>query len=523
VYEYVDFVFEHWGLIFLVFMAIAVVIVSVYDVFLQRTHSILHNFPFVGHGRYLLEMLGPELRQYLVANDTEERPFNRRERSWIYASAKGVDNTTAFGTEEDLIEEGYHIVKHAAFPLLDNGGPLWDEDDPTAVPSLKTIGRRRGRRRPYRPPSVVNVSAMSYGSLGRNAVAALNKGALLAPCSHNTGEGGISPYHTSGADLVWQIGTGYFGARTPDGRFSYDMLLARVEEHPYIRCIEIKLSQGAKAGKGGMLPGKKVTREIAEIRGVPVGVDCISPSAHTEFRTVDELIDFIERIADLTGLPVGIKSAVGELGFWHELAIRIKERGEGPDFITIDGGEGGTGATPLTFADHVALPFRVGFARVYRVFKHHGVASEVVWIGSAKLGFPHRAVLAFALGCDLVNVAREAMMAIGCVQAQKCHTNRCPTGVATQNWWLQAGLNVEEKARRLASYIRRFRGELLDLARAAGYSHPCQFEGKDIEVCVGPNEFANLDEVVGYKRDPIVPEEGFSMELGRRSAKGGSV
>ncbi len=251
-----------------------------------------------------------------------------------------------------------------------------------------------------------------------------------------------------------------------------------------------------------MLPGKKVTEEIAAIRGVAAYKDCVSPNAHTAFNSVDGLIDFVETIAERTGLPVGIKSAVGEVVFWQQLAKRMHSRKCGPDFITIDGAEGGTGAAPLTFADHVALPFKIGFSRVYQLFQKEDVAHEVVWIGSAKLGFPDRAIMALALGCDMINIAREAMLSIGCIQAQKCHTDHCPSGVATQNKWLQAGLNVEDKAKRLTSFIQSFRKELLALSLAAGYRHPCLFTGEDIELSTGVNQFSTLEKVMGYRKCP---------------------
>ncbi|MEO1994375.1 MAG: FMN-binding glutamate synthase family protein, partial [Planctomycetaceae bacterium] len=282
--------------------AVIVLITGVHDIF-QRRHAIVHNFPVVGHLRYLLEMVGPELRQYWVANDKEERPFNRQERSWIYASSKGENNTFGFGTSEDLQVVGYPIIKHAAFPFPSTNAEKTD-DDGSHLPCLKVMGEFHQRQRPYQPGSIINISAMSYGSLGDRAVLALNKGALKANCFHNTGEGGVSEYHETGADLVWQLGTGYFGAREADGRFSLDVLVRQTEKTPTIRAIEIKLSQGAKPGKGGILPGKKVTAAIAETRGIPVGKDCLSPNAHSEFDTVDELISFIEKIASATGLPV---------------------------------------------------------------------------------------------------------------------------------------------------------------------------------------------------------------------------
>ncbi|MEM4658153.1 MAG: FMN-binding glutamate synthase family protein [Candidatus Methanosuratincola sp.] len=500
--EALSFFLDHPVLSSILLFLALVFLIAVYDVFIQKRHAIQHNHPVVGHLRYLLEMIGPELRQYWVASDKEEKPFNRSERTWIYTSAKGVSNVIGYGTSELLYGIGYAIVKHSAFPKPSARNAHFF-GDPTVIPCLKVMGEKRGRRRPYRPMSVVNISALSFGSLGARAVSALNIGAREAHCYHNTGEGGVSPYHEHGAELMWQLGTGYFGARTLDGKFSLEILAERVRRLPQIRCIEIKLSQGAKAGLGGMLPGRKVTKEIARIRGVPPGVDCVSPSYHSAFATVDGLIDFVELIAEETGLPVGIKSAVGELSFWEELARRMRERSQGPDFISIDGGEGGTGAAPLTFADHVSLPFKVAFSRVYMVFQREGIAGDVFWIGSAKLGFPDRAVKAFAMGCDAIQIAREAMLAIGCVQSMKCHTNRCPTGVATQNWWLERGLNVEDKARRFASYIRRFRKELLDLSHAAGYEHPCQFEARDIELSTGVYRFANLEDVLGYRKDPV--------------------
>lgn len=476
--------------------------VAIRDIFFQRKHAIQHNFPLIGHFRYMLEKIGPELRQYIVANDKEETPFNRSERRWIYASSKGENNYFGFGsTEVPPYEIGYPLIKHAAFPFLETKAEHVS-DDPTAVPCLKVIGETHGRKRPYRPYSVINISAMSFGSLGERAISALNLGAIDARCYHNTGEGGVSPHHLKGADLVWQLGTGYFGARNEDGTFSLEKCAAKIEAHPQIRMIEIKLSQGAKPGKGGVLPGRKVTAEIAAIRGIPIGLDCLSPNGHTAFNTVDELIDLIEEIATKTGIPVGIKSAIGELGFWEELALKMKARKQGPDFICIDGGEGGTGAAPLAFSDHVGLPFKTGFARVYKIFFNTGMAEDVVWIGSAKLGFPDRTLVAFAMGCDVIQVAREAMMAIGCIQAQVCHTDRCPAGIATQNAWLQAGVDVEDKAKRFTRYVQSFRKELLSLAHAAGYQHPALIRGKDIDISTGNNHLVPLDEVVGYQRQP---------------------
>jgi len=477
-------------------------VVAVHDVFYQRSHAVQHNFPVIGHLRYLLEGIGPELRQYWVATDKEELPFNRSERSWVYASAKGQNNNFGFGTSEQIYGTGYPILKHAAFPFPDGTATVL-RGDPSLLPCLKVIGASHGRRLPWRPMSVVNVSAMSFGSLGKNAVTAINRGCTLASAYHNTGEGGFSPHHDHGAEVVWQLGTGYFGARGPDSEFSMDVVARKVAQHPAIRAIEIKLSQGAKPGKGGILPGAKVTEEIAAIRGVAVGKTVHSPNFHSQFSDVDGLIDFVEAIAERTGLPVGIKSAVGELAFWETLARRMSERGQGPDYIQIDGGEGGTGAAPLAFSDHVSLPLKIGFARVYQVFQHAGVSRDVVWIGSGKLGFPDRAAVAFAMGCDMIAIAREAMLSVGCIQAQKCHTGHCPVGVATHHRWLQAGLDVDDKSTRVARYIRQLRGELLTLAHAAGYEHPAQFTSTDVEFSTGVNRFQTLADIMGYRADDL--------------------
>jgi glutamate synthase (ferredoxin) len=476
----------------------------------QKNQAIKHNFPVVGHLRYWLEAIGPELRQYWVANDKEELPFNRAERRWIYASAKGQNNNFGFGTTETIYEVGYPIIKHATFPFPDTGfhGFKGFEDDKSAVPCLKVLGGANRRKHAFRPSSIINVSAMSFGSLGENAVTAINRGVSKAGCLQNTGEGGISPYHKSGGDLIYQLGTGYFGSRGPDGKFSMEALKRRLADTPSVRAIEVKLSQGAKPGKGGILPGKKVTAQIAAIRGVEIGKDCMSPNAHTAFGTTDELIDFVEQIAGETGLPVGIKSAVGESAFWKDLATRMQKRGAGPDFITIDGGEGGTGAAPLAFTDHVALPFKTGFARVYQHFLEAGAADRVVWIGSGKLGFPDRAILAIAMGVDMINIAREAMIAIGCIQALKCHTDHCPAGVATQNRWLQAGLDPDNKAIRLERFVKSFRKELLAIAHAAGLRHPSEFNGDHVEFSTGVNVFTQLDVVLGYRKlDVPLPAE----------------
>ncbi|MEV7950669.1 FMN-binding glutamate synthase family protein [Streptomyces rubiginosohelvolus] len=460
----------------------------------QKKHALLRNFPLVGHARYALEKIGPELRQYIVTSNDEERPFSRDQRSWIYASAKGENNYFGFGTDNDIEHvQGYAYVKQRTF-----ADALPDLSDPqAALPSAKVLGGPRGRAKAFRPASVINISAMSFGSLSAAAVTALNKGAALAGTLQNTGEGGLSPYHLNGGDLVLQIGTSYFGCRNEDGTFNLDKLKSMIADAP-VKAIEIKLSQGAKPGLGGMLPGAKVSDEIARIRDIPAGEDCASPSRHTAFHDVDSMLDFVELLATETGLPVGIKSAIGEMDFWEELATLMERGDRGVDFVTVDGGEGGTGAAPLIFSDSVSLPFRMGFTRVYGVFAERGLTDDITFIGSGKLGLPEKAVVAFALGVDIINVGREAMLSIGCIQAQKCHTDKCPTGIATQNPWLARGIDASSKGERAAMYLRTLRKDLLKVSGAVGVLHPSLITPTDIDILNGDYEARSLGSVYGY-------------------------
>jgi len=448
----------------------------------QKKHAIIHNFPIIGHFRYWLEAIGPELRQYIVTSNNEERPFSRDQRRWVYASAKKENNYFGFGTDDDPdTSPNYLIIRHSAFPL--NAPHAGEEgyDPQHTLPCAKVLGGDRGRKHAFRPSSVVNISGMSFGSLSGPAIEALNRGAHAAGCLHNTGEGGVSPFHQHGGELMWQIGTGYYGCRDAAGRFDMSQFLDVVGANP-IRAIEIKLSQGAKPGRGGLLPAAKITPQIAEIRGIPMGIDCASPAAHSEFRDVDGMLDFVERLADESGLPVGVKSAVGQMDFWRELAQQMSNTNRGVDFITVDGGEGGTGAAPLVFSDHVALPFKLAFSSVFRIFFEADLHRRIVFVGSGKLGFPQTALLAFGLGCDMINVGREPMLAIGCIQAQRCHTGHCPTGVATQNRWLMRGLDPTDKSARLANYVVSLRKELLQLSHACGASHPALVTTDHLEI-----------------------------------------
>lgn len=486
-----------WG-----WVLIVLVLVFIRDVF-QRKHTISHNFPIVGHFRYMLEKIGPEIRQYFIANNREELPFNRRERSWIYASSKQENNYQGFGSDQDFNSTNYHFLKPDMFPFSMSDDHV-NLTEPDFLPCAKAMGAANGRKRPYRPRSVINISAMSFGSLSATAVESLNRGAHKAGAYHNTGEGGLSPYHSTGSDVVFHFGTGYFGVRSKEGSLDLDKLEKLAENNQFVRAIEIKLSQGAKPGKGGVLPGKKITAEIAAIRGVEEGKDVLSPSAHNCFNGLDEMLDLIEEIAERTGLPVGIKSAVGKSHLWHDLADKMVERGTGPDFIAVDGGEGGTGAAPPSFADHVAVPFFNAFAIVYRIFQKRNLTDRIVFVASGKLGLPANAARAFAMGADVINVAREAMMSIGCIQAQLCHTNHCPSGVATQSKWLQSGIDPTLKSERFYNYVKYFRKELVQLTHASGYEHPCQFKMTDILTTTNDQHLMrNMEETYDYKKTPV--------------------
>jgi glutamate synthase domain-containing protein 2 len=493
---------------------------------LQREHTLLRNFPVIGHARYLLESVGPELRQYLVAGNNEERPFTRDQRRWVYASAKKQNNYFGFGTDNDLeYTAGYPVINHRTFGRAVPATHV-EAGHETPLPSAKVLGGTRGRTHAFRPASVVNISAMSFGSLSGRAVEALNRGAALAGCLQNTGEGGLSEHHRHGGELVFQIGTAYFGCRDERGRFDMARLKDLVAAAP-VRALEVKLSQGAKPGLGGVLPAAKVSAEIAAVRGVPEGVDCISPSRHAEFSDADSLLDWVELLAGETGLPVGLKSAVGDMGFWQELTELMTTTGRGVDFVTIDGGEGGTGAAPLIFTDSVSLPFQLGFARVYSTFARAGLHEQVTFIGGGKLGLPDNAIVAFALGCDMVNVAREAMLAIGCIQAQKCHTDTCPTGVATQNAWLAHGLDPALKSVRAATYIGTLRRDLRKVAEACGVEHPGLIDTSAVEVLTGRTASRPLLEVYDYEPGWGLPSAADQADIVRlmtaQAPQGGSA
>jgi glutamate synthase domain-containing protein 2 len=433
--------------------------VGVFDL-TQRRHAVLRNFPVIGHFRYLLEGIRPEINQYFVESETDGRPFSRELRSVAYQRAKGVRDTRPFGTVRDLYAEGAEWILHSIAAR---------EPDPT--PPRIPIGRERCAH-PY-DAALLNVSAMSYGSLSRNAILALGHGARLGGFAHNTGEGGLTPYHLeTGADLVWQLGTGYFGARTPDGHFDAQRFRERAT-HAHVRMIEIKLSQGAKPGHGGILPAAKVTAEVAAIRGVLPGRDVVSPPAHTAFTTPIGLLEFVTRLRELSGgKPVGIKLCVGRPSEVLAICKAMLETRLGPDFVAVDGAEGGTGAAPLEFSNSVGMPLTEGLIFVDNALRGAGLRDHVKVIASGRIISGFDMARRLALGADLCNSARGMMFALGCIQALRCDRNSCPTGVATQHPDLVAGLHVGDKSERVRRFQQNTVRAFLELIAAAGLAHP---------------------------------------------------
>lgn len=485
----------------LIILALALGGLFIHDRFIQKKHIILTNYPIIGHLRFLLEMAGPELRQYLVAGNREEQPFNRIQRAYIYASSKQQNNMQGFGSDADFSKKGHFFIKQSTFPfpVTENHVNYLKKD---FLPCAKIVGSYNKRKKPFHPKSIINISAMSFGALGSGATESNNRGAGISGCYHNTGEGGFSQYHNTGADVVFQIGTAYYGCRDERGKFSMDELVKLTTENPNIKMIEIKLSQGAKPGKGGILPAEKVTNEIAAIRKIKAGEASISPGYHTVFSDAKSLIQFVELVAEKTGLPVGIKSAVGQDKFWYDLVFQMQELKAGPDFITIDGGEGGTGAAPAAFADNVSLPFDVAFTTVYKIFQRSQMENNVVFIASAKLGLPAEAIKALALGADMINMAREILMANGCIQAQKCHTGTCPTLIATNK--NQHLYNVPYKSQRVANFVKTLRKDILEITHACGYEHPCQLYTSDIDINVSTSNVPiQLSKVYDYEKSRV--------------------
>ncbi len=474
-----------WRLaLFAIFAALS--LLGVHDL-LQTRHAVRRNYPIIGNIRYLIEGVRPELRQYLFETDFEALPFSRAQRSLVYQRAKQEQDKRPFGTQLNTYADDYEFIGHSLTPV--------EPPDPAGFRIL--IGGAQCAK-PY-SSSVFNVSGMSFGSLGASAIRALNKGAKLGGFAQDTGEGSISAYHREhGGDLIWQIASGYFGCRNPDGTFSAEKFAAQAASEQ-VKMIEVKLSQGAKPGHGGILPGDKVTPEIAAARGVPEGQDCVSPASHSSFSTPLEMMAFIARLRELSGgKPVGFKLAIGHP--WEFMAIvkAMLESGVVPDFVVVDGGEGGTGAAPLELTDHVGAPMREALLLVHNTLVGAGLRDQV------KVGASGKAISAFdiaamlALGADWVNAARGFMFAIGCIQSQSCHTNKCPTGVATQDPLRQRGLVVEDKAARVANFHRNTLKALAEMLAAAGLRRPSEIKPHHVVRRVSSHEVRLFSQLLPF-------------------------
>ncbi len=453
-------IYVNWKFSFLLLIFIPLITMGLYDMY-QSKKTIRRNFPLLGRMRYLLESLGPEMRQYFIETDTAGKPFNRLQRSLVYQRSKKESDSMPFGTQLDVYEDGYEWINHSirAIPF--------SQVNPN--PRVK-IGSSQCLK-PYEA-SLFNISAMSFGSLSKNAILALNNGAKQGQFYHNTGEGGLSPYHLQGGDVVWNIGTGYFSCRTDDGKFNYDEYVKRATLDN-VKMIEIKFSQGAKPGHGGILPKEKVTDEIAAIRLVPKGKDILSPPTHSAFTNPLELMEFVQLIRKGSeGKPIGIKICIGNKSEFLSICKAMIETKTYLDFITVDGGEGGTGAAPQEYSDHVGMPLRDAIAFVYDALNGFGIKDQVKIIASGKVISGFDIVRTLSLGADLCNSARGMMFALGCIQALECHNNTCPTGVATQNPDLMKGLVPEEKSVRVARFQHETVKSAMDLIASAGLAHP---------------------------------------------------
>lgn len=468
-----------WSLV----IVVPFVLLGVYDI-LQTKHSISRNFPVFGHVRFMMETLRPGIYQYFVESNTDGRPFSRINRSLIYQRAKTVDDTVPFGTQLDVYESGYEWLNHSISAI--------HPSELDQAPRVLVGGP--DCRQPY-SASIFNISAMSFGSLSKNAIMALNGGALMGNFAHNTGEGGLSDYHLQpGGDIIWQIGTGYFGCRNLDGSFNDKAFMERAHL-PQVRMIEIKLSQGAKPGHGGMLPAAKVSPEIARIRLVEPGKDVLSPPAHTEFSTPLEMTAFIKRLRDLSeGKPIGFKLCIGNKSEFLAICKAMQQTGIYADFITVDGGEGGTGAAPLEFSNAVGMPLRDALAFVYDALKGFGLKKHIRIIASGKVATGFDLVKNFALGADMCNSARGMMFALGCIQALECNRNTCPTGVATQDPALTRGLVVADKKIRVYNFHKQTIASALELMGAAGLRHPDEIQRAFVYRRIGPNRIQTYAE-----------------------------
>ncbi len=458
---YVSFYFH-----FLTVAFILLTVVNLFYLHIQRKHTILRNFGILGQARYFIESIGPEMRQYLFANDTEERPFNRIERSEIYRKAKGVDSASSFGSQLDF-DNSEIKIRHSMYPVN------MDQITPFSL----TFGEERGLKKAFTITKPYMISAMSYGALGENAVRALTRGAKLAGIPMNTGEGGTPKYHMEeGGDLIFQMGTAKFGVRNDDGSLN-DQLLLDLIANDSIKMIEIKLSQGAKPGKGGLLPKEKITKEISELRSVPMGVDVVSPAHHIECTDGESTIKFIKRVQDLTQIPCGIKLCVGKTTEFREIIREMKAQDIFPDYIAIDGAEGGTGAAPKAFMDGYGMPLMAAIYSANKILTDEGVRNRTKILASGKLINSNKQFIALALGADAVCSARGFMLALGCIQSMLCGNNTCPAGITTHDPELQRGLDVEEKSTRIANYVNGLEHDFYEMLAASGIR-----EAKDINI-----------------------------------------
>jgi glutamate synthase domain-containing protein 2 len=466
------------------------ILLGIYDI-IQTKHSISRNFPVLGRVRFMMETLRPGIQQYFVESNTDGRPFSRITRSLIYQRAKAVDDTVPFGTQLNVYDSGYSWLNHSIAAIH----PHDLNQDPRVLVGSPDC------KQPY-SASIFNISAMSFGSLSENAVLALNAGAKMGNFAHNTGEGGLSDHHLKhGGDIIWQIGTGYFGCRHKDGSFNDEAFKERAHL-PQVKMIEIKLSQGAKPGHGGMLPARKVTPEVARIRLVEEGKDVISPPAHSEFSTPLEMVHFIKKLRDLSeGKPIGFKLCVGNKSEFLAICKAMHETGIYADFITVDGAEGGTGAAPLEFSNSVGMPLRDGLAFVYDALNGFGIKKHIRIISSGKVATGFDLVKNFALGADMCNSARGMMFALGCIQALECNANTCPTGVATQDPTLSKGLVVSDKKVRVYNYHKESVFSAIQLMGAAGLCHPEEIQRTFVYRRVGPNKIETLADTY-----PEIPE-----------------
>jgi glutamate synthase domain-containing protein 2 len=465
----------------------SLVILFVRDV-TQKKHSVLRNYPLVGRFRYFFEQLGEYFRQYFFAGDRDEMPFNRATRGWVYRLAKNEPGVIGFGSTYDLHQPGALIFVNHPFPVL--------EEERLPTPSL-ILGENFARE-PFEARSIVNVSGMSFGAISAPAVRSLSRGAAVAGCWLDTGEGGLSPYHLEGGcDVIMQIGTAKYGVRDAQGNLSRERLL---ELSRVVKAFEIKLSQGAKPGKGGVLPGRKVTPEIAHIRGIPEGRDSISPNRHRDIASMNELCEKIAWLRDLTGRPIGVKTAVGGWRFMNELADIVHRRGLefAPDFLVIDGGEGGSGAAPQALADHMGLSIEEALPRVVDSLIESGLKQRIRVVASGKLVTSAKAAWALCVGADFVNTARGFMFSLGCIQALRCHQNTCPTGVTTHNKRLQRALVVEEKYLRVANYANNMNREIDMIAHSCGVRHSRELRREHVRLVQASGQSVALNMLYPY-------------------------